>query len=72
MLIIFYCLYSPLTEELLIGLKDKDTVVRWSAAKGLVFCSVCLLYIFVVVAVAVVILHKFLSSADTPNSMDLQ
>ena len=22
-------------EELLVGLKDKDTVVRWSAAKGI-------------------------------------
>lgn len=26
-------------EQLLIGLKDKDTIVRWSAAKGYVFLS---------------------------------
>lgn len=32
-------MYMFLTEHLLVGLKDKETIVRWSAAKGSVLMS---------------------------------
>jgi len=42
--IFFFFLFLLLIEELLIGLKDKDTVVRWSAAKGSEFHHIFLIW----------------------------